>query len=106
MRTSGMNVFAAMLLSAAVLVVASPDSADARIQCKGNFQVTKYGLLATPWCEEEQIARVARTYGWKGTAKQVRNDPLTKVQLCYRYGSDTRLKGSCAGYAPDNYGPR
>ena len=106
MRTFGMYGLAATFLSAVLLVAASPEPADARIQCKGNFQVTKYGLLATPYCEEEQIAKVARSYGWKVTGRQVRNDPLKKVQLCQILGGDVRLKGSCAGYSPDNYGPR
>ncbi len=79
--------------------------AAAKIQCKGNFQVTKYGLIATPYCEEEQIAAVARSYGWKVTADQVHKDPLKKVYICQNLGYDIRLKGSCAGYAPENFGP-
>jgi hypothetical protein len=70
-----------------------------------NFQVTKYGMIATPYCEEEQIAFVARSYGSKVTAAQVHNDPLTKVYLCQTIGYDQRLKGSCAGYGPDSYAP-
>ena len=80
--------------------------AAAKIQCEGNFQMSKYGPIATPYCEEEQIAKVARTYGSKVTGSQVRNDPLTKVYLCQLYGHDVRLKGSCAGYSPDSYGRR
>ena len=38
--------------------------ADAHISCNGNFQITKYGPIATPYCEEEQIATVAQSYGW------------------------------------------
>jgi hypothetical protein len=84
------------------LSLASP--AAARIECRGNFQVSKYGLIATPYCEEEQIARVARSYGEKVSGAEVRNNPLKKVYLCQVYGYDTRLKGSCAGYAPELYG--
>jgi hypothetical protein len=72
---------------------------------QGQFQVTKYGLIATPYCEEEQIAIVVRSYGWKVTGKEVRNNPLKKVEICQILGGDVRLKGSCAGYAPENYGP-
>jgi hypothetical protein len=79
--------------------------AEARIECRGNFQMTKYGPIATPYCEEEQIAYVARSYGSKVTAAQVHNDPLTKVYLCQTIGYDSRLKGSCAGYGPDSYAP-
>lgn len=89
---------------AALLAIAMIDPAAARIECRGNFQVTKYGLIATPYCEEEQIAIVARSYGSNVTAAQVRNNPLTKVYLCQTLGSDVRLKGSCAGYGPDSYG--
>ena len=79
--------------------------ASARVQCQGDFQVTKYGLIATPYCEEENIAVVAQSYGWKVTASQVRNDPLKKVYICQVLGRDIRLKGSCAGYSPDAYAP-
>jgi hypothetical protein len=103
MRTISMNVFAVILLSAAVLVVASTQAADARIQCKGNFQVTKNGLISTPYCQEEQIARVARSYGWKVTAAQTRNNPLKKVEVCQALGGDVRLKGSCGAYSPHQY---
>jgi hypothetical protein len=51
-----------------VLAIASLKSADATIQCKGNFQVTKYGLIDTPYCEEEQIAIVAKGQGWHVSA--------------------------------------
>jgi hypothetical protein len=97
---AGMTGCAVLLL--ATLLTAP---AEARIQCRGNFQITKYGPIATPYCEEEQIAFVARSYGQKVTGAQVRNDPLTKVYLCQTLGYDSRLKGSCAGYGPDSYAP-
>ena len=87
----------------ALAAIATP--AQARIQCQGNFQVGPYGLFATPYCEEEQIARVAQSYGFKVTAEQVHRDALKKVYLCQVVGYDNRLKGSCAGYGPDSYGP-
>jgi hypothetical protein len=90
----------------ALLAIASPDPAAARIQCHGNFQITQYGPIATPYCEEEQIAVVARSYGSKVSAADVHHDPLTKVYLCQTIGADVRMKGSCAGYSPDSYGPR
>jgi hypothetical protein len=77
----------------------------ARIQCQDSFQITKYGLIATPYCEEEQIARVAQAYGWKVNASEVHNNPLKKVCICQILGGDMRLQGSCAGYGPENYAP-
>jgi hypothetical protein len=91
--------------AAVALTAMLTEPSEARIQCRGNFQVTKYGMIATPYCEEEQIAFVARSYGSKVTAAQVHNDPLTKVYLCQTIGYDQRLKGSCAGYGPDSYAP-
>jgi hypothetical protein len=87
----------------AIAAVGAAGPAEARIKCQGNFQVTKYGLISTPYCEEEQIAAVARSYGVKVSGAEVRNDALKKVRLCQRFGGDTRLKGSCAGYAPEQY---
>ena len=96
---------AAALAVTALLAVALAAPAAARIECQGNFQITKYGPIATPYCEEEQIAYVAQSYGWKVTAAEVHNNPLKKVYLCQVSGYDNRLKGSCAGYGPENYGP-
>ena len=77
--------------------------ASAKIRCEGNFQMTNNGLIATPYCEEEQIAKVARSLGANVTAAEVHKNPLKKVYLCQVYGRDVRLKGSCAGYSPDQY---
>jgi hypothetical protein len=90
----------------ALLAITSTTSAIARVQCQGDFQVTNYGPIATPYCEEENIALVAQSYGWRVTASQVHNNPLKKVYICQVLGRDIRLKGSCAGYSPDNYGGR
>jgi hypothetical protein len=90
----------------ALLAVAHPTSLVARVQCQGDFQVTNHGLIATPYCEEQNIAVVAQSYGWQVTPAQVRNNPLKKVYICQVLGRDVRLKGSCAGYSPDNYGGR
>ena len=98
-QQAGLTGCAALLLAA---MLATP--AAARIECRGNFQMTKYGPIATPYCEEEQIAFVARSYGQRVTAAEVHNNPLTKVYLCQTIGYDSRLKGSCAGYGPDSYG--
>ena len=86
-----------------LLVVGVLSPAAARIECRGNFQITKYGPIATPYCQDEEIARVARTYGIRVTGAEVHNNPLKKVYLCQIIGGDTRLKGSCGAYAPDQY---
>jgi hypothetical protein len=97
--------YRAACAAALIIVIAATGPAAARIECRGNFQVTKYGPIATPYCEEEQIAYVARSYGQNVSGSQVRRDPLLKVYLCQTIGYDNRLKGSCAGYGPDAYAP-
>jgi hypothetical protein len=108
-KETTMTKIKAGLAAGAILALAAfaADPAAARIECRGNFQVTKTnGLIATPYCEEEQIAKVARSRGFKVTGADVHNNALTKVYLCQTIGWDQRLKGSCAGYAPDSFGHR
>lgn len=80
--------------------------ASAAIKCYGIFQRNQFGSFVSPYCSDQEIARVARIYGEKVTGEQVGNNPLLKVQLCQTYGGDIRLKGACAGYAPENYNLR
>jgi hypothetical protein len=91
--------YSAHLVVGLLLILSAASPAAARIECRGNFQITKHGPISTPYCEERQIARVARSYGMSVTDAEVRNNPNTKVYLCQIIGDDVRLKGSCAGYA-------
>jgi hypothetical protein len=93
---------AACLLGATLISVTAPALA-AKIKCQGIFQVMKHGLLSTPYCQDQEIARVARSYGWKVTVAQVRNDPLKKVYICQALGNDNRLKGACGAYSSRRY---
>lgn len=93
-------------LATIVLMGAALQPATARIRCDGDFQVTKYGRIATPYCEEEQIAKVANSYGSRVSAAEVHNNPLTKVYLCQTLGYDWRLQSACAGYLVHGGGAR
>ena len=74
--------------------------AAARILCDGEFQITKYGPIATPYCGDQVIASVAHSYGWRDSAAQVGTNPLAKVYICQTLGRyDWRLQGPCGGYA-------
>jgi hypothetical protein len=85
----------------ALLSGASLQPAAARILCDGAFQITKYGPIATPYCGDQVIASVARSYGWRESAAQVGTNPLAKVYICQTLGTDWRLQGPCAGYVPN-----
>jgi len=83
----------------ALLSAASLHPAAARILCDGEFQITKYGPIATPYCGDHVIASVAHRYGWREAA-EVGSNPLAKVYICQTLGRyDWRLQGPCAGYA-------
>jgi hypothetical protein len=74
------------------------DAALAEIRCKGAFQIVGGQSIVTPWCEDANLAAVARAYGTKVTARQIRNNPNLKQQLCRFIGYDLRVKDTCAGY--------
>ena len=58
-------------------------------ECRGSSRSPKDGLIATPYCEEENIARVARSYGVETSPEEVRRNALKKVYLCQTIGDDS-----------------
>ena len=112
MRNAGSNIIlnwrrAGTMLAVSglcvVLLLSCPTPAAAKIRCQGIFQVNKNGLVSTQICRDRQIARVARSYGWRVSDDEVRNKPLKKVQICRALGGDNRLKGACGAYSRQNY---
>ncbi|ODA66916.1 hypothetical protein A7A08_02213 [Methyloligella halotolerans] len=91
------------LAIAAGVTLLSLAPAEAKIRCQGIYMQTQNGPIVTPYCSEQEIARVARSYGEKVTDAQVHNDALTKVRLCQRFGNDNRLKGACGAYNLRNF---
>lgn len=88
---------AAAFLSFAVL--ATPASA---ITCDGNFQLQRNGQpIATPYCEDNNLAAVAREYGMRVSASAVRANPSVKEQACRLVGDDNRVRDTCAPYRMD-----
>lgn len=97
----------AVALSLATLSVSSAADARSRYRgpvCHGPFQDSVYGPISTPLCQDLQIARVARSYGYRVSDDEVRYNDLTKIKLCFAIGYDTRLKESCAAHRPGRGG--
>ena len=65
---------------AAALVLPAP--ANAHILCNGAFQVLPTGRLSTPYCQDEDLARRARSQGVEITGDAVRRHPSLKASLC------------------------
>jgi hypothetical protein len=86
--------FRLYMLAAAV---ALPVPAHAHIVCDGTFQVLPTGQLSTPFCQDEDLARKARTQGVRVTGDAIRRNPNLKVGLCAGSQDTT----ACANYAND-----
>lgn len=86
----------------AVIGAASTQPASAAIRCEGNFQITEYGKINTPYCEDNYLAQVARQNGMSVSASAIRRNPGIKEQVCRVVGHDIRVKNTCAPYMPDS----
>lgn len=81
---------------AAVLIASlwvSP--ADARIKCVNGNQIVQGSPLATPYCQDELVAQVAREHGMKVSGSAVRNNPHVKRDVCRFVGRDIRIQLAC-----------
>jgi hypothetical protein len=89
------------LLPAALLFAVAATPALA-IECSGNFQVQRDGSrIATPYCEDNNLAHVARQYGARVSAQVIRANPSEKERTCRLVGDDIRVKDTCAPYRND-----
>jgi len=83
------------------LLVSSISSAQAgryKLKCKGQYQVVDGSLISTPPCQEAYIAKVARSYGYKVSARQIRKNPNKKISICQKLGHDIRISSVCGAY--------
>ncbi len=78
-----------------IIGLASGLPAAAAIKCKNGFQLVQGSYLATPYCQEKQLADVARSYGFKISFAEIRNNPNSKRRLCALIGRDIRVQQTC-----------
>ncbi len=94
-----------ILGSVALLVMSvavAPAEAASKIKCNGPWQVIKSaGKIATPYCGDGYLARVARGYGVKVSANAIRRNPNRKREVCQFIGHDIRVSEICAGFDAD-----
>ncbi len=84
---------------AATVTMAVSAEAHAGIKCSGQFQVIRgNGQIATPYCEDEYLARVARGYGARVSGAAIRRSTSRKHEICRFVGHDSRVSGICAPY--------
>ena len=71
----------------------------AAITCDGNVQVQRSGeRIVTPYCQDSYLAQVAREYGSRVSAREMRWNPSEKAKVCRFIGEDNRVRDTCAPY--------
>ena len=94
--------FATGLVAMALLGASFTTSANAKIRCDGAFQIIRgEGLHASPYCEDQYLARVARGYGIRVSGRQIRRSPSKKEEVCKAIGHDSRVYSSCLQFRND-----
>lgn len=93
----------AALIATALFTSAMATDGEARIRCNGAYQVVPgHGELATPYCEDNYLAEVARGYGIRISARAIRSNPSRKEEVCRAVGHDGRVYATCLKYRNDS----
>jgi hypothetical protein len=77
-------------------------SSAAAINCNGPYQMINGSPHATPYCQDNYLAAVARGYGVRTSDAAVRNNPGIKDDLCRFIGYDNRVSDICRDYRGDH----
>jgi hypothetical protein len=62
--------------------------------------VRGYQPVSTLYCQEQQLARVARMFGWRVSVSEIRYSESKKAQVCRAIGFDNRVREVCSAYQP------
>lgn len=76
-----------------LMIGAAAQPAQAGIKCAGPNQVTKYGLISSPYCEDVYLARIAGYH-----PKAILYNPSAKDEACNAVGHDNRVAHICQGF--------
>lgn len=88
-----LTVVGAAVAASALLAPVSPALA---IDCQDGYQLVQGNRLSTPYCQDDLLARVARQYGMKASAEEIRNNPNYKRHICRFVGRDIRVQENCS----------
>jgi hypothetical protein len=65
------------------------------IVCDHEFQTVEGQPVATPYCEDKYIAKVARDHGENVRGAQIRSNPALKNETCRLVDDDDRVSQFC-----------
>jgi hypothetical protein len=75
------------------------------IKCSGNFQVQANGNhIATPYCQDNYLAQVAREYNITTYADRIRSSLTEKNSVCSVLRFDIRVQDSCVPGGATGFG--
>ncbi|SFV25737.1 hypothetical protein [Hyphomicrobium facile] len=84
----------------ATAFAAATASSAAAIECNEDYQIVQGRPISTPFCRDNYLAAVARTYGYKVSDATIRNNPSRKEEICRYIGSDIRVQTACEEVLP------
>jgi len=92
------NIARICLLTTAFALTATT-SASA-IECKEDYQIVQGRPISTPYCRDNNLAAIARKYGYKVSDSTIRNNPSRKEEICRYIGHDIRVQTACEEVLP------
>ncbi|MEZ5925600.1 MAG: hypothetical protein R3D57_14560 [Hyphomicrobiaceae bacterium] len=98
---SPLRNFSLIALTAAALQVGTALTAEAKIQCDGPYQLSGGYSIRTPYCEDNYLAYVARSYGISVSGAEIRHNYNAKKHVCQVIGHDIRVSQICIGARPE-----
>lgn len=104
-----LSKFALSFAAAAVTLALLIPAVEARprgIKCQGGAQLVAGSYISTPFCQDELLASVARSFGVKASADRIRYNPNYKREVCRLVGHDIRVSEHCLNEAPSFRGRR
>lgn len=84
------------IAAAFATLVLTAGAAQAHIRCNGAYQVVNGTEIATPYCQDANLARLAQQQGLRVTADQLRNDVGSKRGVCRVIGTLPSARSACA----------
>ncbi|MFM1814087.1 MAG: hypothetical protein RLZ98_782 [Pseudomonadota bacterium] len=94
------------MIALAPITVAFSAPAEARISCSGPWQIVDGRHIASPFCGDEHLAKVARQYGMHVSGRALRRSFAMKQETCQLVGHDNRVREICTGFRNDYDGDR
>jgi hypothetical protein len=88
----------------AVAVLATLAASPAvAIKCENGYQRVQGNLIVTPYCQDQLLAEVASSRGFKTSAAKIRNNPNHKKEICRFVFTDIRVQETCLNAGVPEY---